>query len=129
MKESEFDPDFIKNLLHTVSLDGLRVAASNLGLDVSSIPTEITPELREDETFLKAMHGMLMDVHVMEGRPSRLHDGKWPENAWHVHAAPVAHRACASTGALICPETQRRFPIQNGIPNMMCVQYTSCQGE
>lgn len=72
MKESEFDPDFIKNLLHTVSLDGLRVAASNLGLDVSSIPTEITPELREDETFLKAMHGLLMDVHVMEGRPSRL---------------------------------------------------------
>ena len=40
-----------------------------------------------DNDFIKAMHNLLLDVHVIKGY-------------------------------LICQESLRRFPIDNGIPNM-----------
>ena len=49
------------------SCPGLREAVSNLGLDVNSVPQQLTPGLREDKSFLQALHKLLMDVHVMEG--------------------------------------------------------------
>lgn len=77
VKETDFDPQFIKNLLSTLNLEGLRVAVSDLGLDVSALPTALTPELQEDESFLKALHSMLMDIHVIEGK-SILRVIMWP---------------------------------------------------
>lgn len=53
-----------------------------------SLPPTLTPELLEDASFVKALHRVLMDMHVVEG-------------------------------ALICPETGRRFPITEGVPNLM----------
>lgn len=31
----------------------------------------------------------------------------------------LAVQVCLEDGALICPETGRRFPVVNGIPNML----------
>lgn len=53
-----------------------------------SLPPALTPELLDDASFVKALHRVLMDMHVVEG-------------------------------ALICPETGRRFPITEGVPNLM----------
>jgi uncharacterized protein YbaR (Trm112 family) len=49
---------------------------------------QIDDATKTDEAFLKLVHKLLLDVHVLEG-------------------------------ALICPETGRRFPITAGIPNML----------
>lgn len=45
-------------------------------------------ELLQDESLLKTLHHVLLEVEVMEGD-------------------------------LECPETGRKFPIKNGIPNML----------
>ena len=49
---------------------------------------QIDEATKADEAFLKLVHKLVLDVHVLEG-------------------------------ALICPETGRRFPITAGIPNML----------
>lgn len=66
----------------------VRCAESQVGMPEGSLPPTLTPELLEDASFVKALHRVLMDMHVVEG-------------------------------ALICPETGRRFPITEGVPNLM----------
>lgn len=43
---------------------------------------------KEDEEFLRRVHLVLLDVHVLEG-------------------------------ALVCPDTGRRFMVKDGVPNML----------
>lgn len=52
------------------------------------LPEVVQPEMLESDTFLKALHHVLLEVHVEEG-------------------------------VLICPESGHRFPISQGIPNML----------
>ena len=64
---------------------GILEAANAIGM--TGLPNEFETSLLNDNDFIKAMHNLLLDVHVIKGY-------------------------------LICQESSRRFPIDNGIPNM-----------
>jgi len=91
MEVNEFEPnlDFIRGVLPSLDWPGVLIAAKAVGLD--SMPAQFEESLLGDESFLLAMHHLLLNVNVL-------------------------------SGALVCPETGRRFPIENGIADM---RYTS----
>ena len=66
----------------------LRCAARNLNVQDLETYVDVTEEMKGDESFLRCLHHILFEIHVMEG-------------------------------FLICPETGRKFPIRDGIPNML----------
>ncbi|EWM29320.1 TRM112-like protein [Nannochloropsis gaditana] len=86
VKETEFNSEFVQNLLPKVDWPALRGASKELGMD--ELPEEMDEANKTDDSFLQLVHKLLLDVHVLEG-------------------------------SLVCPETGRRFPINNGIPNML----------
>jgi|Transcript_18771 multifunctional methyltransferase subunit TRM112 len=57
--------EFVKNTLPTLNWDGLLEGAKSMGLD--SLPPVVTPELAQDEGFLRALYHVLMDVHLVNG--------------------------------------------------------------
>lgn len=80
--------DVTRNLLKKIQLQALQSAAANLSIpDLDGI-TEVTEEMGADESFLRRIHHVLFEIHVIDG-------------------------------FLICPESGRRFPIKDGIPNML----------
>lgn len=91
-RESEFSAEFVENMLPKLEWQAFTVAAAQLGLDAKwALPDAAgvaAARAADDEAFLRAVHHVLLDVHVLEGN-------------------------------LICPESGRRFPISNGIPNML----------
>ena len=84
--ETEYNPDFVRNLVPKLEWSALVAAATGLG--IAGLPEEISDELLADDAVVRALHHALMEVNVL-------------------------------AGALICPESGRRFPIVNGIPNML----------
>ena len=56
-----------------------------------SLPNDVTNDMLEDESFLKNLHHVLLEVHVEQG-------------------------------ALICPESGRRYAIKKGIVNMLLME-------
>lgn len=86
VSESEMNADFIKGTLPSLEWKSLLVAAAAVGL--ADLPAHFDAALLKDETFLRSIHTLLLDIHI-------------------------------DKGFLMCPETGRRFPIENGIPNMM----------
>mmetsp|Transcript_43441 Transcript_43441/g.100067 ORF Transcript_43441/g.100067 Transcript_43441/m.100067 type:complete len:144 (-) Transcript_43441:94-525(-) len=52
------------------------------------LPSELTEELKQDETFLQRLHTLLFDIRLVEGK-------------------------------LVCPESGREYPVENGIPNFL----------
>ena len=82
-EDVEFDRDLILRLLEKIDYDVLREAAKALNAE---LPTEKASD--DDDDFLKRVHHVLLEIHVVEG-------------------------------ALVCPDTGRRYPITNGIPNML----------
>lgn len=85
---SDFNQEFIVHMLPSLNWQSICLAAKAVGLDSSTVPESFSVFLLEDLDFLKAMHYLLIDIHV-------------------------------ESGFLICPDTKRKFPIENGIPNMM----------
>lgn len=86
VKESEYNRSFILNILPTINWKCILICANAVGL--LGIPNEFSSQLVQDEEFIKAMHYLLCDVHIISGN-------------------------------LICPESNRKFPIIDGITNMM----------
>eukprot|EP01038_Epipyxis_sp_PR26KG_P010173 gene10173-13687_t len=84
--ESECNTDFIRHILPNLQWEGVCLVASAVGLQ--GIPPTLDNKYFSDESFLKAMHNLLLDVHIIKGK-------------------------------LICPESGRYFPIENGIPNFI----------
>jgi len=64
VQESEYDEDFLKHLLPSLDWRLLREAATAVG--ISSLPESLN--LENDPEFLKALHHILFDIHVIEGR-------------------------------------------------------------
>jgi len=69
---SNDDPDaqkreieFAKHTLPIIKWDSLLQGASALGLN--SLPPKVTPELANDEGFLRALYHVLMNVHLVNG--------------------------------------------------------------
>lgn len=84
--ESPINIEFIRSVLSSLEWRSLLAAAGAVGL--SDLPLKYDSVLLTDETFLKSMHTLLLDIHIEKG-------------------------------FLVCPETGRKFPIENGVPNMM----------
>ncbi|KAJ2932867.1 hypothetical protein H1R20_g4232, partial [Candolleomyces eurysporus] len=61
--EAEFNPDFLRNFLPKIEWKALVDTARQLG--DTSLPVE-QPEMVDDD-FLKALHHVLLEVHVEEG--------------------------------------------------------------
>ena len=86
VKETTPNLNFIKGQLPHVEWGAVLVAAEAVGLN--GLPDQYSDALLEDESFLVAMHNLLIDIHV-------------------------------DTGTLTCPETGYKFPIANGLPDML----------
>lgn len=65
VKETKPNNDFIKGLLPNLEWQGVLTAAEAMG--VEGLPKTLSPDLLQDESFLVAMHNLLIDVHVEEG--------------------------------------------------------------
>lgn len=57
--------EFAKHTLPVLNWEGLVQAAQSMGLD--SLPPSVTPELAQDEEFLRALYHVLMNVHLVNG--------------------------------------------------------------
>ena len=67
VRESPCNREFIADLLSSsLNWPALRAAAIQLGVD--TLPEELDPEIVTDSGFLDAVHHILMDVHVIEGK-------------------------------------------------------------
>eukprot|EP00640_Fibrocapsa_japonica_P006131 CAMPEP_0113945636 /NCGR_PEP_ID=MMETSP1339-20121228/48841_1 /TAXON_ID=94617 /ORGANISM="Fibrocapsa japonica" /LENGTH=118 /DNA_ID=CAMNT_0000951311 /DNA_START=26 /DNA_END=382 /DNA_ORIENTATION=- /assembly_acc=CAM_ASM_000762 len=88
-EEAEFNADFMQQLIPKLEWAAVRAAVGQLGLEIELPPEDQDiGEMKESEEFLRTLHHILFEVHVIEGD-------------------------------LVCPETGRKFPIVNGIPNML----------
>ena len=63
-EESAFDREFLVHLLPTLEWPSLRDAARAVGV---TLPDALDDALKTDEAFLRALHHILFDVHVVEG--------------------------------------------------------------
>jgi multifunctional methyltransferase subunit TRM112 len=57
--------EFARNILPALNWETLIEGAKAMGLD--SLPPSVTPELANDEGFLRALYHVLMDVHLIAG--------------------------------------------------------------
>ncbi|KAL3694775.1 hypothetical protein R1sor_008426 [Riccia sorocarpa] len=88
-KETDFNPDFLRNIIPKLEWKAFHDAAVSVGLN--DIPEQVDPVMLEYTEFLQKFHHALLEVHLEEG-------------------------------ALICPETGRRFPVTKGVPNMLLLE-------
>lgn len=61
----EFNPDFVARMIPKVEWAALVQAADTLNL--AEVPKEPTEGYEHDETFLRKMHHVLLEVDVLEG--------------------------------------------------------------
>ena len=64
-QESDFNSEFIGRLLGKLDWKALRQTASELG--IAELPESIPSNFEQDESFLRSVHALVMDVHVTEG--------------------------------------------------------------
>ena len=86
--QSDFDPEVIRGMLKKINFDALKAGANCLSMSELDDIEAFAEEMQADEEFLRRVHRLLFEVHVLDG-------------------------------ALVCPETGRRFPVKDGIPNML----------
>lgn len=89
IRDTDFDPDFIRKIMGRVDYDVLRKAVKQVGVDIQ-LPARMDLDRlnNDDDEILQQLHHTLLEVHVEEGN-------------------------------FICPESGRRFPISKGIANML----------
>lgn len=75
-------------MLKRIQFKTLKSAAADLSMDGLDGVDDVTEELMGDENFLRKVHHLLFEVHVIEGQ-------------------------------LVCPQSGRKFPVKDGIPNML----------
>ncbi|KAJ7650671.1 Trm112p-domain-containing protein [Roridomyces roridus] len=63
LRESEFNPEFLRGFMPKIEWPALLGAARELG--DTSLPDQL-PEMLDDD-FLKALHHVLLEIHVEEG--------------------------------------------------------------
>ena len=63
--ESDFNAEHIRSMLSRIEYEALVSTAASVGMPM--LPPTYSPSDLEDEMFLKAVHDVIMDFHVMEG--------------------------------------------------------------
>lgn len=87
---SEYNPDFVKSTFTKIDYKVLREAAQVCGQTLPDIPAG----------------GDVLPDNLSEDQLKVIHNALFNIDV--------------ITGTLTCPETGRKFPITNGIPNMLC---------
>jgi multifunctional methyltransferase subunit TRM112 len=64
--DSEFNEEFMRIILPTLDWNGVLLAASSVDFD-GLPPTFNLPSL-DDIDFLRAVHKLLLDIHVLKGK-------------------------------------------------------------
>ena len=86
-EKTDFNVDFIKNMLTKIDYNVFCAAAKQLDSNVELPETPPDKDTTDEEPY-KKIHHALMEISLVEGN-------------------------------LICPESGRKFPVNNGIPNML----------
>ena len=63
--ENEYNEAFVKHIIPSLDWPVLCLAATQLGL--TTLPSSLTPEILADDSFLAALHHVLVNVHVVAG--------------------------------------------------------------
>ena len=66
VRESPCNREFIAQLAPSLHWPALCTAAQEVGID--TLPEALDPALLQEPAFIDALHHVLMDVHVLEGR-------------------------------------------------------------
>jgi multifunctional methyltransferase subunit TRM112 len=80
-KESEFSAERILHLLPKLDWPALKKTASEMG--IAELPDAIPENPKDDVAFLKSVHDLILDIHILEGalvcphcaRAYRIHKG------------------------------------------------------
>ncbi|KAI8390803.1 uncharacterized protein BYT42DRAFT_610082 [Radiomyces spectabilis] len=64
--EADYNPEFLANMLDKIEWDALLQTAVQLG--IATLPAQIPENALENEEFLKALHSVLLETHVQQGR-------------------------------------------------------------
>lgn len=122
-KEVEYDPDFLRHIFPRVEYDALRAASESLGRkeQEKAQRTGRKAKMAVWKEFDGA-HRAKNDKNPLAGfaeLPAAVPEGALEDDeflqAFH-HALLELH---LEEGALICPETGRRFTVNKGIPNLL----------
>lgn len=65
VRESEVNLQFMKELIPGLDWHGVLCAAQAVGLQ--GMPATFNKSILEDESFLRAVHNLLLDIHVQSG--------------------------------------------------------------
>ena len=65
VRESEFDGTFLEHVLPSIDWPSLRDAGAAVGI---TLPDTLEGPHRREDAFLRALHRLLFDVHVLEGQ-------------------------------------------------------------
>lgn len=90
------------------------------------LPDAVSEELLQDDGFLQKFHHALLEVR-QRCRCVHVHCLQQPAHALQCLADSsrpcfccfAASQVVLEEGALVCPETGRRFPVAKGIPNLL----------
>ena len=66
VKESEINEEFIIHLLTTLDWNGVLLSAEAVGLN--GLPTQLNEDIIKDFRFLNAIHHLLFDIHIIDGK-------------------------------------------------------------
>jgi multifunctional methyltransferase subunit TRM112 len=87
---AEYNEDLVKNMIKRMKFEALKSACVDLSIGQAVVNLE-----EWDEEKITADKGLMSEIHHL---------------LFEVHV---------QNGALICPTTGRRFPVKDGIPNML----------
>eukprot|EP00922_Rhytidocystis_sp_ex-Travisia-forbesii_P043191 GHVS01064501.1.p1 GENE.GHVS01064501.1~~GHVS01064501.1.p1 ORF type:complete len:127 (+),score=20.77 GHVS01064501.1:110-490(+) len=65
VQEEDFNPDFVRNVLEKLDWDALCSTAKSLQLE-KQLPPSYTEADKQDDSFLKAVHHLVLEVHIKE---------------------------------------------------------------
>ncbi|XP_022168024.1 multifunctional methyltransferase subunit TRM112-like protein [Myzus persicae] len=87
ISRSEFNKEFVKNMISKLNWKVFVNAAAQIGLG-KDLSDKLIDDFENNEEYLKKVHHLLLEVDIINGE-------------------------------LICPETDRVFPISGGVPNLL----------
>jgi multifunctional methyltransferase subunit TRM112 len=66
IREAPCNREFIRDMIPNLNWPALVQATRDIGVD--TLPDNLEPELVEDNEFIDALHHILMNIHVVDGR-------------------------------------------------------------
>jgi multifunctional methyltransferase subunit TRM112 len=63
--ETPFNAELTASMLRRLDWDALRATAADLG--IAELPEHVPEDAARDEAFLRSLHELIFDIHVLEG--------------------------------------------------------------